>query len=89
MTTSTTPRVTNVSNPAAWGAEWTAESGTRFQLVSARGTTTVRLGMKTPTAVRWSTTEVSRPERFGELPVANFRAWTALVNAFVAGEDRP
>ena len=80
-----------VSNPAAYGWEWTEpDSGTRFQLAHARGTYTLTLGMRPKGQQEWVDLRlVSAPERFlkGEQP-ATAKAWRAVVDRwFAAAED--
>lgn len=76
---------TNMSTPASFGAEWTARnSGTRFQLVNPRGTTTLLFGAKPDGSEQWSTTRVVGPERFGmDKPPRSFTAFRRIAAAYV------
>jgi hypothetical protein len=59
-------KLVNVSNPAAFGVEWSAgENGNRYQLANPRGTTGLLFGVKHEGSDKWLTTTVADPERFG------------------------
>jgi hypothetical protein len=58
-------KLTNVSNPAAFGVEWAGESGKRYQLVNPRGTASLMMGAERHDGNGWANTPVSDPERFG------------------------
>lgn len=78
----------NVSNPAAFGVEWVAESGSRYQLANARGTTTLMLGsqfgLKWGLRDKWAVTPVESPERFGLTgPPKSFSEFMSVVKACV------
>jgi hypothetical protein len=77
--------IRNVSNPAAYGAEWDGESGTTYQLVNPRGTTSLLLGAKNDrTGGRWMTVSVTDPERFGlTSPPAKWATFLAVVRKYV------
>lgn len=82
----TTPiRFQNVSNPAAFGVEWTSEeSGTRFQLVNPRDTMSLAFGMRRAGNDRWSTTVVVDPSRFGmTAPPRTFAQFREIATAYV------
>jgi hypothetical protein len=76
---------TNHSNPAAFGVEWTSEeSGTRFQLVNPRGTTSLLFGMRAEGNDRWTTTRVVEPSRFGmTTPPRTFAHFREIATAYV------
>jgi hypothetical protein len=75
-------KLMNVSNPAAFGVEWTNE-GNRFQLVNSRGTASLMFGMQHEDG-RWMSTGVVDPERFGMSgPPKNFRAFLAIAESYV------
>lgn len=72
----------NVSNPAAFGIEWTA-CNTRYQLCNPRGTSCLMMGIQTG-GMSWHTTTVVSPERFGLAgPPANWRMFLAIAKAFI------
>ena len=59
-------KLTNVSNTAAFGAEWTTgHNGNRFQLVTPRGTAELFFGVLSEGSTEWRTTRVVDPSRFG------------------------
>lgn len=59
-------KMVNVSNPAAYGAEWRGEAGTRYQLVNAVGSGRLTMGVLPADAGgKWLSTDVAMPERFG------------------------
>jgi hypothetical protein len=82
------PKLTNVSNPAAFGVEWTAgDNGgsTRFQLVNPRGTTTLLFGMRVEGRKSWTTTPVVDPSRFGLYAAPRtFRDFDEIARRYVA-----
>ncbi|ONI83481.1 hypothetical protein ALI22I_33840 [Saccharothrix sp. ALI-22-I] len=75
----------NVSNPAAFGVEWSAgENGCRFQLVNVRGTTGLMFGMKAPGRDRWSSMAVVDPSRFLEATPRTYGDFLKVAHAYVA-----
>ena len=59
-------KLTNVSNPAAFGVEWTnGDNGNRFQLANPRGTMTLVFGVLSEGSAEWRTTPVVNPSRLG------------------------
>jgi hypothetical protein len=71
----------NVSNPAAFGVEWTTQD-TRHTLVNPRGTTALWLGMHHDG--RWSRLDVLAPSRFGlSTPPRSFATFLTVVRAYV------
>ena len=73
----------NVSNPAAFGIEWAADSA-RYQLVNIRDTASLIFGMSHEPGEPWTTTSVVRPERFGMTSAPkSYRAFLAIARAFV------
>ena len=76
---------TNVSNPTAFGVEWThPDSGNRHTLFTIRGTTSLHYGLKANDRDVWSTMPVVNPERFGLTePVKSFKAFMTIVRAYV------
>ena len=78
------PAFTNVSNPAAFGVEWTADSGSRYTMVNIRGTYGLTFGVRLTAEDPWITTRVDGAERFGLTePPATYRAFLAIVTSFV------
>jgi len=82
-----TVKLTNVSNPAAFAVEWTAEeSGNRYQLVNPRDSDTLWFGMWQEDQKRWATTTVVAPSRFGmDRPPKSSRTFFAIANTYVNG----
>lgn len=82
-----TVTLTNVSNPAAFAVEWTAEeSGNRYNLVNPRDSATLWFGMWRNDEERWATAQVVAPSRFGmDRPPKSFRAFLAIANTYVNG----
>jgi hypothetical protein len=83
-----TVKLTNVSNPAVFAVEWTAEeSGNRYQLVNPRDSETLLFGMwREDEQQRWATTPVVAPSRFGmDGPPKSFRTFLAIANTYVNG----
>lgn len=84
-----TPKLHNVSNPAAWGVEFELEpGGTRHQfVVSHPGGTEVIFGSRQP-GRGWVIGVVSNPWRFGPIPTSykELVAWAEAFNA--AGAER-
>jgi hypothetical protein len=76
--------IRNVSNPAAFGAEWEAD-GTTFQLVNSRHTTSLMFSMKRADGAGWTFPHpVVRPERFGMNGILTSPAqFLAVARAFV------
>jgi len=79
-------KLTNVSNPAAFGVEFRLpDSGTRVQLVNIRGTASLMLGMERPGGNGWANTPVVAPERFGMRDAPrNFREFLKIAEAYTA-----
>jgi hypothetical protein len=77
----------NVSNPAAFGVQWSAgENGNDFQLVNPRGTTGLLFGMRNTREGRsnWSTTSVVDPSRFGlNAPPTNYKEFLAVARSYI------
>lgn len=72
----------NVSNPAAFGAEWADSDGGRYQLVNSRGT--AGLYFSTCRVRQWHTTPVANPERFGMTrPPESWREFAGIVEQFI------
>jgi len=68
----------DVSNMAAYGWEWTEnDSGTRFQIMQVKGTSSLHMGSQRLNGA-WDTTSVTRPERFGG-QAHNAAEWHAIV----------
>lgn len=81
-------KLTNVSNPAAFGVEWIGESGTVHQLVNSRGTTGLMYGRKTQHSDGWVQARVVDPERFGlTSPPRSMAEFRAIAERFVFAED--
>lgn len=77
-------KLTNVSNPAAFGVEWAGESGTRYQLANARGSAVLMFGAKRAHG-EWVSTPVTAPERFGmRRPPESMAEFLAIAEAFTA-----
>jgi hypothetical protein len=83
-----TTRLHNVSNPAAFGIEWThGDSGNTFQLVNARGTSGLMFGMRASGRGEWSTMRVVNPERFGMTrPPRTFAEFRAIAERYIGAE---
>lgn len=80
----TEPELRDLSNPAAYGAEWSSEHHT-YQLVCSRGTSTLMLGIKPAGSDCWTSTPVIAPERFGMTgPPSTTAEFLAIARAFVA-----
>ncbi|MEO6085698.1 MAG: hypothetical protein ABIQ18_21530 [Umezawaea sp.] len=78
-------RFANVSNPAAFGVEWSAgENGNRYQLVNPRDTDGLIFGMKVEGAHQWSVVPVVDPTRFMDTAPKNFRSFLEVARAYVA-----
>ena len=78
-------RFANVSNPAAFGAEWT-DGESRYQLCTPRGTASLIMGFWNAEQGRWYNTSVAAPERFGMAGAPrNWREFSAIVTAFIDG----
>ncbi len=74
-------RYVNVSNPAAFGVEWTTEDN-RFTLVNPRGTAALWFGAYHDG--RWWHMDVVDPSRFGLTdPPTSFQAFMTIVRAYV------
>lgn len=84
-----TIKVINVSNLAAFGAEWTTETGARWQLVNPKGTDSLTFGVLPAGANRWvHGGAVADPERFGFAgPCKNARELLAVAERFVAARE--
>jgi len=79
----TAPRITNVSNPAAFGAEWN-DGESRYQLCVSRGTATLIMGHWSAEQGRWFNTPVASPERFGMTRAPkSWREFARIVEAFI------
>jgi len=78
----------NVSNPAAFGAEWAAgDNGNRFQLVNSRGTTSLMFGVLHENSTEWISTQVIEPGRFGlDSPPRTWAEFLAIVRRYVEDE---
>ncbi len=78
------PKFSNVSNPAAFGAEW-SDGESRYQLCVSRGTSTLVMGFWNEGQRRWFNTAVAAPERFGmNAPPKSWREFAAVVTSFIA-----
>ena len=83
-----TRRLTNVSNPASFGIEWTSETGTLYQMANPRGTRSLYMGARPVGRTNWVTQLVSAPERFGLTePPTTFEAFQSIVQAFLDGAE--
>lgn len=84
-----TIQVRNVSNLAALGAEWTTETGARWQLVNIKGTDSLTFGVLPAGANRWiHGGAVADPERFGFAgPCKNAKELLAIAERFVAKRE--
>ena len=78
-------RFVNVSNPAAFGVEWTAgDHDNRYQLVNPRGTTGLMFGASYDKGP-WLTTPVIDPERFGlTTPPRSFGEFRKIAEQYVS-----
>lgn len=79
------PNYTNVSNPAAFGVQWTAgDSDSTYQLANPRGTTQLLFGTRLKDDNRWHTTTVVDPSRFGMTKaLKSLQAFMAIVRRYV------
>jgi hypothetical protein len=85
-TNASQPKIVNASNPASFGVEWTADSGSRYCLVNGRGSYRLTFGTRISADAPWVTTSVEDPARFGMTePPKTFRAFLAVVEAFIDG----
>lgn len=77
-------RYVNVSNPAAFGIEWThPESGNAFQMVNIRGTDNLIMGFRPAGRTGWITTLVACPERFTDgQPITTYARFLAIVRHY-------
>ena len=83
-----TTGISNVSNAAAFGVEWTSDSATTYQLVLAHGGTTLVLGSRRPGATEWITTVVVDPQRFGlTTPPKSFAKFKDIALRFINGAE--
>lgn len=73
--------ITNVSNPAAFGAQWTI-GGSNYQLVNLRGTASLLFGMRASDG-DWTTTPVAAPERFMTTAPRTYAEFRRAVEQFV------
>jgi hypothetical protein len=81
-------KLTNVSNPAAFGAEWVSDDGIRHQIVQARGTGRVYFGTKLADGTQWTQTSIDRAERFGFDPSGkSLKIFLSAADAFVNPTD--
>ncbi len=81
-------KVTNVSNIAAFGAQWAGDGGTVYQLVNARGSSVLTMGAKPATTGVWQHMTVTSPERFGFTgPCKSAGELVRIAERFVAGEQ--
>lgn len=80
-----TNHATILNTPASYGAEY-VDDGDRYQLTSARGLATVHLSFNPGDGWRhWG--PITRPDRFGPVPIKDAKAWRAWVAAWLAPED--
>jgi len=75
--------IRNVSNPAAYGAEWATSGGARYQLVNAVGSTQLTMGVLPAGQTTWHNTPVVNPDRFGPLPCTSPREMIAIARKFL------
>ena len=82
-------KLTNVSNPAAFGAEWVnGSNGNRFQLVNPRGTTRLDFGVRSEGVTEWRTTRVADPSRYGmNRPPRTVIEFLAIADRFVNSDE--
>jgi len=82
-------KITDVSNIAAYGAEWTSEDGYRYQLVSARGSHEMTFGGKSPDSAVWHHYgAVVNPARFGfNGPCRTTREFLAIARNFANSSE--
>ncbi|WNV90289.1 hypothetical protein [Umezawaea sp. Da 62-37] len=74
----------NVSNPTAFGVEWSAgENGSQYQLVNPRGTEGLVFGMKVEGARQWSVVPVVDPTRFMDTIPRTFNDFLKVAKAYV------
>jgi hypothetical protein len=77
-------RIVNVSNLAAYGVEIASDGGIT-QIVNARGSHELRLGMKPAGSSRWMSTRIDNPERFGfHGPCRNIGELRRIAEHFIA-----
>lgn len=80
--------LTNVTNLAAFGVEWTHEGDSRYQLVNSRGTTTLMFSIKLKGSDQWHTNMVADPSQFGLTSApGTFKAFKAIAHAFANGDQ--
>lgn len=82
-------KLTNVSNPAAFGVEWVAgENGNTYQLSNPRGTTALMFGTRHAGKTEWLNTTVTDPSRFGMTSAPRtFKAFSAIAYEYVNGDQ--
>lgn len=74
------PRLTNVSNLAAYGVEYIIPGSTTVvQLVNLRDTAGLVMGMKDDSG-RWFMDRVSNPERFLDSPPRSYKEFLIVVD---------
>ncbi|MCG8926634.1 hypothetical protein [Lentzea sp. CC55] len=79
------PNFKNVSNPAAFGVEWTAGNhGSRYQLVNPKGTSSLLFGVMVSGSKTWSTTPVIAPDRFLRATPETFGDFLEAARAYAA-----
>jgi hypothetical protein len=72
---------TNVSNPAAFGVQWSTNAN-QYTLVNPRGITALWFGVHRDG--RWITTDVIDPSRFGlTTPPTTYRDFMTIVKSYV------
>lgn len=84
----TVTQLTNVSNPAAFGVEWTAgETGNTYQLTNPRGTTNLLFSARHEGSIKWlPASSVVDPSRFGlTKPPTSFAAFRTVALAYING----
>lgn len=82
-------KLTNVSNPVAFAAEWTAgHNGNRFQLLNPRGTTDLNFAVLSEGATEWRATGVVNPSRFGmDRPPRTVTEFLAIAERYVNPDE--
>jgi hypothetical protein len=76
----------NVSNLAAFAVEWVSESGTRYTLVNARGTSGLSFGAKRDDKSSWSNRPVVDPSQFGMTkPPKSYKEFLTIAESYVNG----